>query len=308
MWAVELRRVWDAVEACRGLSGCVARRYKGDASFSGQAASTMRPGMARLCPGLYCTHKKGRHSLVHLRFDNRGMLVAMSREEKAARATGRARPALLSASMSYILARADAYDAIREDASFNAWVDMVGGVDGVCLRGSWLHGLNHPGSDRDLLVVGASVDDKARAVNIHAGGVDALCVTAGRFARLLASADQVCVEARDYGGVLWRDGAVGRALVEAVRVPLPLLVAHYRGQAARDRAALASGRGSVGRRVKLARNVARQEACADSLAERGVLPVVSWERVVDGVRALVDDGVVGAGVLAGVERMAGAFQ
>lgn len=186
MWAVELRRVWDAVEACRGLSGCVARRYKGDASFSGQAASTMRPGMARLCPGLYCTHKKGRHSLVHLRFDNRGMLVAMSREEKAARATGRARPALLSASMSYILARADAYDAIREDASFNAWVDMVGGVDGVCLRGSWLHGLNHWDSDCDLLVVGASVDDKVRAVNVHAGGVDALCVTAGRFARLLA--------------------------------------------------------------------------------------------------------------------------
>ena len=62
------------------------------------------------------------------------------------------------------------------------------------------------------------------------------------------------------------------------------------------------------RLVKLARNVVRQEACADSLASRGVLPVVSWERVVDGVRALVDDGVVGAGVLAGVECMAGAFQ
>lgn len=178
-------------------------------------------------------------------------------------------------------------------------------MDGVCLRGSWLHGLNHPGSDRDLLVVGASVDDKARAVNVHVGGVDALCVTAGRFAHLLAQADQVCVEARAYNGVLWRDGAVGCSLVESVRVPLPLLVAHYRGQAARDRAVLASGRGELGRRVKLARNVVRQEACADSLAERGVLPVVSWERVVAGVRALADAGVADAGVLAGVERMAG---
>lgn len=260
--------------------------------------------MARLCPGLYCTHKKGRHSLVHLRFDNRGMLVAMSREEKAARATGRARPALLSASMSYILARADAYDAIRADEKLAAWAESVGGVDGVCLRGSWLHGLNHADSDCDLLVVGASVDDKVRAVSVHAVGVDALCVTAGRFVRLLAQADQVCVEARAYGGVLWRDGAVGCALVESVRVPLPLLVAHYRGQAARDRAALTSGRGDVGRLVKLARNVVRQEACADSLAEHGVLPVVSWERVVAGVRALVDDGVVDVGVLAGVERMA----
>ena len=213
-----------------------------------------------------------------------------------------------SASMAYILARANAYDAIRADEKFAAWADRVGGVDGVCLRGSWLHGLNHADSDCDLLVVGASVDDKARAVNIHAGGVDALCVTAGRFACLLAGADQVCVEARAYGGVLWRGGAVGRALVESVRVPLPLLVAHYRGQAARDRAALASGRGELGRLVKLARNVARQELCADSLASRGVLPVVSWERVVDGVRALVDDGVVGAGVLAGVECMAGASQ
>lgn len=209
-----------------------------------------------------------------------------------------------SASMSYVLARADAYDAIRADDKFAAWADMVGGVDGVCLRGSWLHGLNHADSDCDLLVVGASVDDKARAVNVHAGGVDALCVTAGRFARLLASADQVCVEARAYNGVLWRDGAVGRALVEGVRVPLPLLVAHYRGQAARDRAALVSGRGSVGRRVKLARNVVRQEACADSLAECGVLPAVSWPMVLDGVRTLVDDGVVDVGVLAGVERMA----
>ena len=213
--------------------------------------------------------------------------------------------ALPSASLSYVLARADAYDAIREDAAFVRWVDRVGGVDGVCLRGSWLHGLNHADSDCDLLVVGASVDDKVRAVNVHAGGVDALCVTAGRFARLLASADQVCVEARDYGGVLWRDGTVGRALVEAVRAPLPLLVAHYRGQAARDRAALASGRGDVGRLVKLARNVVRQEACADSLAERGVLPVVSWERVVDGVRSLAGEGVVDADVLREVERMAG---
>lgn len=137
---------------------------------------------------------------------------------------------LPSASLSYVLARAAAYYAIREDAAFNAWADRVGGVDGVCLRGSWLHGLNHADSDCDLLVVGASVDDKVRAVNVHAGGVDALCVTAGRFARLLASADQVCVEARAYNGVLWRDGAVGRALMESVRVPL--LVAHYRGQAA----------------------------------------------------------------------------
>lgn len=213
-----------------------------------------------------------------------------------------------STSIPYVLARADAYDAIRADEKFAAWAERVGGVDGVCLRGSWLHGLNHQDSDCDLLIVGASVDDKARAVNVHAGGVDALCVTAGRFARLLASADQVCVEARAYGGVLWRDGAVGRALVESVRVPLPLLVAHYRGQATRDRAALVSGRGGVGRLVKLARNVARQEACADSLAGRGVLPVVSWERVVDGVRTLAAGGIVDADVLAGVERMAGASQ
>ena len=210
-----------------------------------------------------------------------------------------------SASMSYVLARADSYDAIRADEKFAAWAEGVGGVEGVCLRGSWLHGLNHADSDCDLLVVGASVDDKVRAVSVHAGGVDALCVTAGRFARLLAQADQVCVEARAYGGVLWRGGAVGRALVESVRVPLPLLVAHYRGQAKRDRAALTSGRISVGRRVKLARNVVRQEACADSLAESGVLPVVSWPLVLGGVRALVDAGVVDAGVLAGVERMAG---
>lgn len=234
------------------------------------------------------------------------MIGVMSRENEA-NANGTlegARPALPSASMSYMLARADAYDAIRADEAFAAWADRVGGVDGVCLRGSWLHGLNHQGSDCDLLVVGASVDDKARAVNVHAGGVDALCVTAGRFARLIASADQVCAEARAYNGVLWRDGAVGRALVESVRVPLPLLVAHYRGQAARDRAALASGRGDLGRLVKLTRNVARQEACADSLADGGVLPVVTWARVMDGVRSLADTGVVGADVLAGVERMA----
>ena len=210
-----------------------------------------------------------------------------------------------SASMSYVLARDAAYDAIRSDEKFAAWSERVGGVDGVCLRGSWLHGLNHQDSDCDLLIVGASVDDKVRAVNIHVGGVDALCVTVGRFVRLLVQADQVCVEARAYGGVLWRDGAVGRALVESVRVPLPLLVAHYRGQAARDRSALTSGRGELGRLVKLARNVARQEACADSLAERGVLPVVSWERVVEGVRALAGVGAVGADVLAGVGRMAG---
>ena len=233
------------------------------------------------------------------------MIGVMSCEEKDDRVLDDGRAGLPSASMSYVLARADAYDAIRADEKFAAWADRVGGVDGVCLRGSWLHGLNHADSDCDLLVVGASVDDKARAVNVHAGGVDALCVTAGRFARLLAQADQVCVEARAYKGVLWRDGAVGRALVESVRVPLPLLVAHYRGQAKRDRAALASGRGSVGRRVKLARNVVRQEACADGLSERGVLPVVTWARVMDGVRSLADTGVVGADVLAGVERMAG---
>ena len=92
--------------------------------------------------------------------------------------------------------------------------------------------------------------------------------------------------------------------MESVRVPLPLLVAHYRGQAKRDRAALASGRGDLGRLVKLARNVVRQEACADGLTERGVLPVVSWGRVVEGVRSLAAGGVVGADVLAGVEGMA----
>lgn len=238
------------------------------------------------------------------------MIGAMSCENEA-NANGilkGARLVLPSASMSYVLARADAYDAIREGAAFTKWADTAGGVDGVCLRGSWLHGLNHADSDCDLLVVGTSVDDKVRAVNVHAGGVDALCVTAGRFARLLAGADQVCVEARAYNGVLWRDGSAGRFLAESVRVPLPLLVAHYRGQAARDRAALTSGRGDLGRRVKLARNVVRQEACADSLAERGVLPVVSWERVVDGVRSLADAGVVDADVLAGVEGMAGASQ
>lgn len=233
------------------------------------------------------------------------MIAVMIWENEADSALDSERHALPSASMSYILARANAYDAIRADEKFAAWADRVGGVDGVCLRGSWLHGLNHADSDCDLLVVGASVDDKARAVNVHAGGVDALCVTAGRFARLLASADQVCVEARAYNGVLWRDGAVGRALVESVRVPLPLLVAHYRGQAARDRAALASGRGVLGRLVKLARNVVRQEACADSLTERGVLPVVSWGRVVEGVRSLAAGGVVGADVLSSVGRMAG---
>ena len=233
------------------------------------------------------------------------MIDAMSREGKDDRALDGGRAGLPSASMSYILARANAYDAIREDERFAAWAEHVGGVDCLCLRGSWLHGLNHRGSDCDLLVVGASVDDKVRAVNVHAGGVDALCVTAGRFARLLAQADQVCVEARAYGGLLWCDGAVGRALVESVRVPLPLLVAHYRGQAARDRAALVSGRGELCRLVKLSRNVVRQEACADSLTERGVLPVVTWERVVDGVRSLADAGAVGADVLAGVERMAG---
>lgn len=64
--------------------------------------------------------QKGRNSLVYL-IVNRGMIVAMSREEKASRATGCACPALPSASMSYILARADAYDAIRADEKFAAW-------------------------------------------------------------------------------------------------------------------------------------------------------------------------------------------
>ena len=203
-------------------------------------------------------------------------MIARHVDATGADAQIRGSAVLPSASMSCVLARADAYDAIRVDEKFAAWVARVGGVDGVCLRGSWLHGLNHAGSDCDLLVVGASVDDKVRAVNVHAGGVDALCVTVGRFARLLAQADQVCVEARAYNGVLWRDGA-----------------------------ALASGRGDVGRLVKLARNVVRQEACADSLAERGVLPVVSWGRVVEGVRSLAAGGVVGDDVLAGVERLAG---
>ena len=233
------------------------------------------------------------------------MIGAMSREEKDDRVLDDGRAGLPSTSLSYVLARADAYDTIRTDEKFNAWAESVGGVDGVCLRGSWLHGLNHADSDCDLLVVGASVDDKMRAVNVHAGGVDALCVTAGRFARLLAQADQACVEARTYNGVLWRDGAAGRALVESVRVPLPLLVAHYRGQASRDRAALTSGRGDVGRRVKLARNVARQETCADSLAEYGVLPIVTWPHVIDGARSLADTGVVDDDVLAGVEPIAG---
>ena len=232
------------------------------------------------------------------------MIGVMSCEEKDDRVLDDGRAGLPSTSLSYVLARADAYDTIRTDEKFAAWAESVGGVDGVCLRGSWLHGLNHQDSDCDLLVVGASVDDKVRAVNVHAGGVDALCVTAGRFARLLASADQVCVEARTYNGVLWRDGAMGRALVESVRVPLPLLVAHYRGQAARDRAALTSGRGDVGRRVKLARNVVRQETCADSLAEYGVLPVVTWPRVIDSVRSLADTGAVDTNVLSVVEPMA----
>ena len=113
------------------------------------------------------------------------------------------------------------------------------------------------------------------------------------------------MEARTYKGVLWRDGAAGRALVESVRVPLPLLVARYRGQAPRDRAALTSGRGDAGRRVKLARNVARQETCADSLAEYGVLPVVTWPHVMDGVRASADTGVVDTDILPVVEPMAG---
>ena len=48
---------------------------------------------------------------------------------------------------------------------------------------------------------------------------------------------------------------------------------------------------------------------ADSAAGGGEgRVVVSWERVVAGVRALADAGVVGADVLAGVERLAGASQ
>lgn len=163
-----------------------------------------------------------------------------------------------------------------------------------------------PGVETSLAGVDSVSVVRCRSALVHDGVGGVVSVgTVGRFARLLAQADQVCVEARAYKGVLWRDGAVGRALVESVRVPLPLLVAHYRGQAARDLAALASGRGDVGRRVKLARNVARQELCADSLAEYGVFPVVSWQRVLDGVSALSDAGVVDADVLAGVGRMAG---
>lgn len=104
------------------------------------------------------------------------MIGVMSCEEKAVRVLADECAGLPSASMSYVLARADAYDAIRADEKFAAWAERVGGVDGVCLRGSRLHGLNHADSDCDLLVVGASVDDKVRAVNVHAGGVDALCV------------------------------------------------------------------------------------------------------------------------------------
>lgn len=107
------------------------------------------------------------------------MIAVMIWENEADSALDSERHALPSASMSYILARANAYDAIRADEKFAAWAEMAGGVDGVCLRGSWLHGLNHADSDCDLLVVGASVDDKMRAVNVHVGGVDALCVTAG---------------------------------------------------------------------------------------------------------------------------------
>ena len=61
----------------------------------------------------------------------------------------------------------------------------------------------------------------------------------------------------------------------------------------------------MGRRVKSARNVARQEARADSLAERGVLPVVTWPHVKDGVRALADTGIVDTDVLSVVEPMPG---
>ena len=76
----------------------------------------------------------------------------MSYEEKAVRVLADECAGLPSASMSYVLARADAYDAIRADEKFAAWSGMAGGVDGVCLRGSWLHGLNHADSDCDLLV------------------------------------------------------------------------------------------------------------------------------------------------------------
>lgn len=81
------------------------------------------------------------------------MIGAMSCENEA-NANGTlkgARPVLPSASVSYVLARAAAYDAIRTDEKFAAWAGRVGGVDGVCLRGSWLHGLNHASSDCDLI-------------------------------------------------------------------------------------------------------------------------------------------------------------
>lgn len=64
---------------------------------------------------------------------NRGTLATMSREEKATRTTGRARPALPPTSTPYILARADAYDATRADEKSTAWADRV---DGACLHGS----------------------------------------------------------------------------------------------------------------------------------------------------------------------------
>ena len=64
---------------------------------------------------------------------DRGMIGVMSCEEKDERALDGVRAVFPSASMSYVLARADAYDAIRADEKFAAWVDRVGGVDGcVC--------------------------------------------------------------------------------------------------------------------------------------------------------------------------------
>lgn len=58
------------------------------------------------------------------------MIGDMNDQAPAKRATGTiaadASPALPSASMSYILARADAYDAIREDEKFAAWANRVG--------------------------------------------------------------------------------------------------------------------------------------------------------------------------------------
>lgn len=64
------------------------------------------------------------------------MIGAMSCEEKDDRILDDGRAGLPSTSLSYVLARADAYDTIRTDEKFAAWAESAGGVDGVCLRGS----------------------------------------------------------------------------------------------------------------------------------------------------------------------------